>query len=486
MGPRTFRMSRNLKSAKQNPDILDEKIAIEVQAGRVGGPFRLDNLPFPNLQISPLGLVPKQKPGDYRVIHHLSFPEGSSINDGISREHSTVSYQSVDDAVALIKHYGKGALLSKTDIEHGYKNIPIHPNDYELLGFAVGDDLYYDKTLPMGLSFACNLFEKFSSAMHWVINNKLQIAGCVHLLDDFLLVGPPLLNICSQQLQLVLDLFAHIGMPIKSEKTVLPTTVLTFLGLELDSVHMLVRLPDDKLHKVRSQLQMAIRRKKMTLRELQQLIGLMNFVCAVVVPGRTFLRRLIDLTLGLTKPHHRKRLGKDAKLDIEAWLLFIEHFNGKSMFLADQWSTSDSLQLYTDASGVGFGGVFGKKWFFGQWSELWTKHHISVKELLPIVVAVETWGSDLQNKKIYFYSDNMAVVQVINKQTAKDPHIMKLLRRLVVQCLKCNILFRARHIPGVDNVLSDRLSRLQIQEFREVAPYMDLNPTQVSLDQFSI
>jgi len=84
-GERKFRSSKNLKSAIENLDILEQKIAVEIKAGRVGGPFSLDNLPFTNLQISPLGLVPKQKLGEFRVIHHLSHPEGSSINDGIAK-----------------------------------------------------------------------------------------------------------------------------------------------------------------------------------------------------------------------------------------------------------------------------------------------------------------------------------------------------------------------------------------------------------------
>lgn len=136
--------------------------------------------------------MPKQKPGEFRVIHHLSFPEGLSINDGIPKEFSAVTYQTVDDAVTLIKRFGKGALLAKTDIEHGYKNIPIHPRDHELLGFAIGHDIYYDKTLPMGLSSACSLFEHFSSSLHWIVNNKLGIEGCVHMLDDFFVSWPTL------------------------------------------------------------------------------------------------------------------------------------------------------------------------------------------------------------------------------------------------------------------------------------------------------
>jgi hypothetical protein len=50
------------------------------------------------------------------------------------------------------------------------KIIPIHPEDHELLGFPLGDQYYFDKTLPMGLSFSCKLFETFSTAVHWIID----------------------------------------------------------------------------------------------------------------------------------------------------------------------------------------------------------------------------------------------------------------------------------------------------------------------------
>lgn len=253
-GSRQFRHCTNLQSARENINILQQKIDIEVQKGRAAGPFSISTLPFRNLQISPLGLVPKQKPGEFRVIHHLSFPEGLSINDGIPKEFSAVSYQTVDDAVTLIKRFGKGALLAKTDIEHGYKNIPIHPTDHELLGFAVGNDIYYDKTLPMGLSSACSLFEHFSSSLHWIVNNKLGIEGCVHMLDDFLLVGPPCLSLCTGQVELFLQFMQQIGVPLKQEKTVHPTPMLTFLGLELDTNDMEIRLPLEKLQKIREKL----------------------------------------------------------------------------------------------------------------------------------------------------------------------------------------------------------------------------------------
>jgi hypothetical protein len=52
-------------------------------------------------------------------------------------------------------------------------------------------------------------------------------------------------------------------------------------------------------------------RRNVTLRELQSLIGLLSFVCCVVQPGRTFLRRLIDHTKGIQQPHFHIRLNKE-------------------------------------------------------------------------------------------------------------------------------------------------------------------------------
>jgi hypothetical protein len=56
----------------------------------------------------------------------------------------------------------------------------------------------------------------------------------------------------------------------------------------------------------------------------------------------------------------KSSINSEARADISAWKIFIETFNGKSVFLKDHWQNSESLNLYTDASGnVGFAAVFG-------------------------------------------------------------------------------------------------------------------------------
>ena len=81
--------------------------------------------------------------------------------------------------------------MAKTDMENGYRLVPINERDHDLLGFTMEEKFFYDKVLPIGLSYSCNLFEKFSTAVHWVVEHKIRSSGCVHVLDDFLFVGPP-------------------------------------------------------------------------------------------------------------------------------------------------------------------------------------------------------------------------------------------------------------------------------------------------------
>ena len=136
------------------------------------------------------------------------------------------------------------------------------------------------------------------------------------------------------------------------------------------------------------------------------------------------------MTCKLSNPTHHMRLTKEAKLDLKVWQLFIESFNGTTMFLPNSWE-SESLNMYTDASNLGFGGIFGCQWFNGWLDDSMMRHHINIKELFPIVIALEYWGNLLRNKSVLFFSDNTTVVAVINKQTSPNTTMMVLVRRLV-------------------------------------------------------
>ena len=469
---------QNLKSAFQFADIVDEKVQSELAKHRIMGPYSSPPS-FPDFRVSPLGVVPKKVSGEFRMIHHLSYPRNYSVNDLIPREFSTVQYASIYDAIKFIKQAPSTVYLAKVDIKSAFRIIPISSLDRPLLGFKWRGNYYMDAVLPMGCASSCAIFEEFSTALEWIAVHKLGATKVVHVIDDFLFLASSF-DKCTNDLNAFITMCQRIGVPLAPEKTLGPSTYLPFLGIDLDTVNMVACLPEDKILKATDLLHQFLQKDKATLREIQCLNGVLNFACTVIVPGRAFLRRLIDLTVGVSKPHHHIRLTREVKLDLQLWLDFLSDFNGKAFFIDERFIDGDYLQLFTDAAGgIGYGAICGKEWFSGLWPNGWHSRNISALELYPIVAAVGTWGEGWRNRSICFYTDNLALVAIINKRSTREVHTMELIRTLVLLCLTFNVNFVARHIPGRVNTLADKLSRCQVEEFKALAVWADPTPTAV-------
>ena len=138
------------------------------------------------------------------------------------------------------------------------------------------------------------------------------------------------------------------------------------------------------------------------------------------------------------------------------------------------------LKLYTDAAGSkGYGAIFGRHWFYGEWPDSWKQLNIAFLELFPIALSLHVWGGQMSNQCVSFFTDNAALADIINQQTSKHSLIMVLVRDLVLTSLRHNIVFRAFHVPDVDNTRADLISRFQIIEFRNAFPAADVEPTPV-------
>ena len=185
----------------------------EISLGRIAGLLESDLCG--NITISSLGLIPKKEPGSFRLIHDLSFPPGNSVNDGISRSDSTVQYENFDTVVRLVKDCGRSALMAKCDVEEAFRQMPVHPSDYHLLGFTWMGKVYFDKRLAMGCASSCQIFERFSRALQWIISKHIPGAMVSHILDDFIFVGWAGSSKCWDQLHCFLGLCAKFGLPIK-------------------------------------------------------------------------------------------------------------------------------------------------------------------------------------------------------------------------------------------------------------------------------
>ena len=475
-GPRTHSSYPNLRSANLHPDILEHNLLTEVLNGHTAGPFPFP--PFKHFRISPLGLVPKKHSSKWRTIFHLSYPKTSptSINANIPIEDYTLQYITIDNAIHLLLSLGKGAFMSKTDIQSAFRIIPIHPHDWELLGMQWKGLYFFDTVLPFGLRSAPFLFNMLSDALEWIIRHKLNITGVMHILDDFFIALPPPRSHCSTALCHLLTLFTDLDIPLAPGKTFTPSTQLEFMGILLDSSLMEAKLPDDKLTRLRSLVSVWQSKTSCRLHDLQSLIGSLHFACKVVAPGRPFLRRMISLTRGLSNPSSFIRLGKEFHKDLDMWAHFLASWNGINLFLPPFSPCYDFVSLVTDASGsVGYGAFLHPHWFNGKWlphQKLGSSPDISIawQELFPIYLACAVWGPFWCNRHVRFSCDNQAVVSIINTKSSKIPRIMDLLRPITLFTLQHNFTLTAVHLAGLQNGVADSLSRFQMERFRELAP----------------
>lgn len=255
----------------------------------------------------------------------------------------------------------------------------------------------------------------------------------------------------------------EFGVPLAEEKSVYPTSCLDFLGIQIDTVAMEFRLPVDKVLRIQALLVFVMSRRKVRLKFLQSLLGLLAFASRIMPMGRVFTKRLYRAISGITYQSHFVRITSALVADLRVWLDFLRTFNGCSLW---QFSflPASALKFFTDAAG---------SCGYESWKSKGLTNNIVLLELFPILVALDLWGSQLINRRILIHSDNKGVVYAINCLSSKSLPVISILREIVFRCLTFNIWLQATYIAGVENVIADCLSRSQIPEFRRLVPNAD-------------
>ena len=257
---------------------------------------------------------------------------------------------------------------------------------------------FVDTALPFGLRSAPKIFTAMADGLLWIMAAN-GVASALHYLDDYLFFGPPGTPDCKGALQLALSLCQRLGVPVSEKKFEGPTTTLVFLGIELDTVALELRLPGDKLSRLRSIIAAWRDKKSCTKRDLLSLIGHLQHACKVVRYSRTFLRQMINLSTGVKELHHHIRLNASFRSDLQWWATFLPTWNGVSMMSVPSRANHDVFMI-SDASGNWGCGAYNSQgeWFQFQWPLAWVSIHITIKELLPIVLSCAIWGGYWRGK----------------------------------------------------------------------------------------
>ncbi|KAG5716190.1 hypothetical protein E4T56_gene10761 [Termitomyces sp. T112] len=216
---------------------LSADITLQVTNGQTHGPFTLP--PLLGFHTLPIGAVTCKCSTKVQWIHHLSWPNSSSMNNGIANSEALITYKIIDQAIHNLAALEPGSQMPKLNLESAFHHIPVCQEDWPLLGFEWLRQFYYDIISVFGGRLALYIFNLFAEALHWILQHNIP-AYIQHFLDDFLSIFPPSLScdLVNTFLKWAMQLGSQLGLIFQPSKVIGPTTCLRFLGLKLDSISM--------------------------------------------------------------------------------------------------------------------------------------------------------------------------------------------------------------------------------------------------------
>jgi hypothetical protein len=418
-----------------------------------------------------MGAFIRKRSSKIRIITDLSWPKDASINDYIPKDQFTLQYIKFDDIVCKVKECGYLSYMAKIDLEAAFKHILVKRDQWELLGFTVKykyDNveklLYYMcNTLPFGLRSSPKLFDLYAEGLEYIFY-KNGVSYVCHYLDDSLTVSDNIV-MCRKNLDIMLKTCRDLGLSIQPKKLVKPSTCVEMLGIVIDTKLMQLRISKERLSCIKEEIVSWSTKKWCTKRQLLSIIGKLEFISKVVRHGRSFVRRLIELSKKVKQLHYKIRLNRSALSHIKWWNNFLPYYHGVSIIYDDKWTSTDSLHMWTDAADHGIGCVFSNLYIYEQFSDSLKQKPIVWRELYAIVVACASWGHHFVGKRLLFSCDNEAIVYCLNSGVSKNVELMTLQRKLLFIGACHNFEFSAVYIRSKSNVLADALSRGDLERF---------------------
>lgn len=461
---------RNHKGVTEFLEQTMQYLQSEKEKNRILGPF--DEKVFRGKNgISPLNSVPRKNDSRRRFILDLSFPKRRGINDGIDKdvyqgEEVKLKYPTVDDLAQLILNRKAAnpdadVLIWKRDLKSCYRQFQLCPGSVHLVGYKFNNKYWYDLVLAMGSTSSAQICQKITDMVSFVFKERYD-DELKNFLDDFFSANVE--DGARASFESLKELLDTMGIEESPEKACPPATQMVVLGILFDTVTMKISLSEEKLIELTRELEQWRQKTTCSMRQMQSLVGKLNFASSVVRSGRIYMARLINL-LRNKKSHWAGQLALSPENlnDIQWWIEHVQLYNGvamESLMVNKKWEAPANTWS-SDSSGTGLGGWSFKTghFFHYEFDETLQQNDINSLECLALVLCVRKWSDMCRGKRVLVYCDNQTTVTIINSGSAKSRFLQACLRELHHLCALNSAELRAIWFKTTDNDIADVLSR---------------------------
>ena len=446
----------NHGGAMRHPTAMEKYINKELNRKSICGPF--DKCPFKErIGVSPLSTRTKRDSEERRVIMDLSWPPGGSVNDGIGKDQFLgfkvkLTFPTIDDIARRVFEMGRDAEMFKVDLSGYFLQLPVDPSEYSLLCFTWEGKFYFHIMSPMGLRSAPYFAQRTSNAIRYM--HEQMGFFLFNYIDDF--IGVEKAHLIWSSFDSFIRLLNSLGVRESIEKRIAPCKTMNCVGTLVDIENMQLRVLPDRMESLIGELKLWVWKEEVDRKELQSLIGKLQFICSCVRPGRIFMSRMIRLLKGV-----RDRIVIDAefKKDVEWWLKYIKTFDGTSII----WMLHEEqshISAATDASLQGLGGFCGKQYFKCRVpKKLRGKNYIAQLEMWAIVILFKIWSKEFTGRNLLIECDNQVVCSVLTSGRSYNQALLELMREVVYIACTYKFEYRLKYIESKNNVIPDLLSR---------------------------
>ncbi|KAK9868491.1 hypothetical protein WJX84_009472 [Apatococcus fuscideae] len=182
-------------------------------------------------------------------------------------------YENLQDAIYQLQ---QGHFMWTTVLKSGYHQIPMHRDTWKYLGIESGGTIYVMPYLPFGVASACREYTDLMGAVYKPLRSQGE--KLAYLIDDALGAAQdqPTANYHALTIYLLLS---ALGFFLSVHKCQLyPATVALFLGMTLNTIPGLTKVPDEKLQYLAEQFTRLSQQGQATPRGLAKAAGtLMSF-----------------------------------------------------------------------------------------------------------------------------------------------------------------------------------------------------------------